>query len=71
MSSTPDGGGTITTPSATANEAPVENYSDQGTSVTDISGDDISTQRMIIEFSDEAVEVVGRHIKKAESERRI
>lgn len=71
MSSTPDGGGTITTPSATANEAPVENYSDQGASVTDISGDDISTQRMIIEFSDEAVEVVGRHIKKAESERRI
>ncbi len=71
MSSTPDGGGTITTPSATANEAPVESYSDQGASVTDISGDDISTQRMIIEFSDEAVEVVGRHIKKAESERRI
>tara|TARA_X000001388_G_scaffold53726_1_gene39329 strand:+ start:11883 stop:13970 length:2088 start_codon:yes stop_codon:yes gene_type:complete len=68
--STPDGNTTVT-PVTEPTEQVTESYNEQGTSVTDISGDDISTQRMIIEFSDEAVEVVGRHIKKAESERRI
>ena len=68
--STPDGNTTVTPVSEPAEQV-TESYNEQSASVTDISGDDISTQRMIIEFSDEAVEVVGRHIKKAESERRI
>ena len=69
--STPDGNSTVTPVSSQPTEQPQENYNDQGASITDVSGEDITTQRLVIEFSDEAVEAVGRHVKKAESERRI
>ena len=69
--STPDGNSTVSPVSSQPTEQPQESYNDQGASVTDVSGDDITTQRLVIEFSDEAVEAVGRHVKKAESERRI
>lgn len=69
--STPDGNSTVTPVSSQPTEQPQESYNDQGASVTDVSGEDITTQRLVIEFSDEAVEAVGRHVKKAESERRI
>ena len=70
ISSTADGGGTITTPSVST-ETTTESYNEQSATVTDISGDSISTQRLVIEFSDEAVDAVGRHVKKAESDGRI
>jgi hypothetical protein len=69
--STPDGNTTVSPVAAQPTEQPQESYNDQGASITDVSGDDITTQRLVIEFSDEAVEAVGRHVKKAESERRI
>jgi hypothetical protein len=49
---------------------PIENFNDQGTTITDISGGDQSTQRLVIEFNDELVDAISRHIQKSQSDGR-
>lgn len=70
LASTPDGSSSVT-PVTTPTESTTESYNEQSASVTDISGDSISTQRLVIEFSDEAVDAVGRQVKKADRDGRI
>jgi hypothetical protein len=53
-------------------EEPVtESFNDQGLNVTDITGGEQQTTRMIIEFSDEAVDVMARKVIKAQRDGRV
>jgi len=71
LSSTPDGGGATVTPPAEGQKQPVESYSEQSTTVTDVSGGGTSSQRMVIEFNDEVVDVIARKIGQAQSDGRV
>jgi hypothetical protein len=51
-------------------ENPVNNFNDQGAAITNISDGEMTTQRMIIEFSDESVDVLSRQIQKSQSDGR-
>jgi hypothetical protein len=51
-------------------ENPVNNFNDQGAAITNISEGEMTTQRMIIEFSDESVDVLSRQIQKSQSDGR-
>jgi len=64
LASTPDGSSTVA-PVSTPTETTTESYNEQSATVTDVSDGGISTQRLVIEFSDEAVDAVGRHVDNA------
>jgi hypothetical protein len=51
-------------------EGPVNNFNDQGAAITNISNGEMTTQRMVIEFSDESVDVLSRQIQKSQSDGR-
>ena len=71
MSSTPSGGGALAAPPpAVPEQAPQQNFNDQGTTITNLSDGEMTTQRMIIEFSDESVDVLSRQIQKSQSDGR-
>ncbi len=70
--STPDGGGSSSqAAAATPADTPAVTYSEQTTTVTDIT-EDVSSQAIFrIEFTDEVVDAVARKIDKAKSDGRI
>jgi hypothetical protein len=71
MSSTPSGGGALAAPPpAVPEQAPQQNFNDQGTTITNLSDGEMTTQRMVIEFSDESVDVLSRQIQKSQSDGR-
>jgi hypothetical protein len=71
MSSTSNGGGSLApAPPAVPEQAPQQNFNDQGTTITDISGGEITSQRLIIEFNDEVVDAISRQIQKSQSDGR-
>jgi hypothetical protein len=71
MSSTPSGGGALAAPPpAVPEQAPQQNFNDQGTTITNLSDGEMTTQRMTLEFSDEVVDVLSRHIQKSQSDGR-
>ena len=70
MSSSPEGGGssTITPPS----ESPQpESFDDQGITATDISDGSQQSTSMIIEFSDETIDVMAKKVMQAQSDGRV
>jgi len=72
LSSKPDGGGSVVSPTAQApTQQPTESYSEQSSTVTDISGGGELSQRMVIEFSDESIDVIARKIDEAKSNGRV
>jgi hypothetical protein len=71
MSSTSDGGGSLAPPPpAVPEQSPQDSFNDQGTTITDISGGEMTSQRMIIEFNDEVVDALSRQIQKSQSDGR-
>jgi hypothetical protein len=56
--------------SADQTQSPINNFNDQGAAITNISDGEMTTQRMIIEFSDESVDVLSRQIQKSQSDGR-
>jgi hypothetical protein len=71
MSSTSDGGGSLApAPPAVPEQSPQDSFNDQGTTITDISGGEMTSQRMIIEFNDEVVDALSRQIQKSQSDGR-
>lgn len=51
-------------------QQPIDNFNDQGTTITDVSGGERSMQRLIIEFNDEVVDAISRQIQKSQSDGR-
>lgn len=62
LSSTPNGGGSTSTAPAAPEQQPVQAFDEQGTTVTDISDGEQSTQVMQLIIDGEALEVMGRSI---------
>jgi len=72
-SSTSNGGGSL--PSATSappppRDEPTKNFNDQGATITDISDQQQTSQRLVIEFNDEVVDAISRQIQKSQSDGR-
>jgi hypothetical protein len=74
LSSSKGGGGSMSAPtgSGTPQQAPepVDDFNDQGATITDISEGQQSTQRLVIEFNDEVVDAISRQIQKSQSDGR-
>ena len=51
-------------------QAPQQNFNDQGTTITDISDGGMTSQRITIEFNDEVVDAISRQIQKSQSDGR-
>lgn len=78
LSASPDGGGGNITPtsgsSSTSNTGPTFTGEPTSTTVTDITeldGSQQSTERFIIEFSDDVVDAVARKVKQSENDGRV
>jgi hypothetical protein len=74
LSSSKGGGGSTSNPTGGGagqqTTQPVENFNDQGATITNIS-DGVSTrQSLVIEFNDEVVDAISRQIQKSQSDGR-
>jgi hypothetical protein len=70
LSSSKGGGGSLSAPTAAPQQSPQQSFNDQGTTITNLSDGEMTTQRMVIEFSDELVDVLSRQIQKSQSDGR-
>lgn len=71
LSSSPDApGGKAATPASAPEKETVDEFNDQGTTITDISGGEQTSQRITIEFNDEVVDAISRQIQKSQSDGR-
>jgi len=64
------GGGGGVPPTPQQAPEPVNDFNDQGATVTDISGGEQTSQRIIIEMNDEFVDVMSRAVQKSQSDGR-
>lgn len=66
LASKPDGSGSVVTPTAQApTQQPIESYSEQSSTLTDLSSGGNSSQRLVLEFNDDVVDVIARKIDES------
>jgi hypothetical protein len=70
LSSSKGGGGSLSAPTAAPQQSPQQSFNDQGTTITDISDGEVTSQRLTIEFNDEVVDAISRQIQKSQSDGR-
>jgi hypothetical protein len=70
LSSSKGGGGSLSAPTAAPQQSPQQSFNDQGTTITDISDGEVTSQRVVIEFNDEVVDAISRQIQKSQSDGR-
>jgi tetrahydromethanopterin S-methyltransferase subunit G len=70
LSSSKGGGGSLSAPTAAPQQSLQQSFNDQGTTITDISDGEVTSQRLVIEFNDEVVDAISRQIQKSQSDGR-